>query len=204
MSASNPQGLKIISLILKVLAAFPLLIALGLFAGASYTANRQYNIIEKWPTVDAEVARSELTHHQHQFSHDASSTTVYEALIDFRYTVDGKQYTSPTGRAYSTSDYAGMKGKVDAYAPGTHHPIRYNPSNPNEIRSDAGFTFGFFLAPFILAVAALMTAGGAAVLFIMGTFVGRGMVACSSCGTMMRATRTICPRCGAPLTPGIS
>jgi hypothetical protein len=202
MATNNPQALKIVSLILKLFAALPLLMGLGLLIGAWFTGNRQYTILKKWPTVDAEVARSELTHHQHKFAHDASSTTVYQAQIDFRYTVGGKEYTSPTGSDYSTSDYAEMRGKVDTYAPGTHHTIRYNPANPNEIRYDAGFTFGFFLAPLIFLGTGLISAGGGAVLFFAGWAVGRAKVRCPSCGAMVRRNEASCPQCGAALAPG--
>ncbi|MDR3674973.1 MAG: DUF3592 domain-containing protein [Acidobacteriota bacterium] len=202
MATNNPQTLKIVSLILKVVGALPLLIGLGLLAGAWFTGNRQNTILKTWPTVDAEVARSELTSHQHQFDNDASSTTVYEAHIDFGYTVGGKQYTTPSGSGYFTSDYAEMKQKVDTYAPGTRHPIRYNPANPNDIRFDAGYTFGFFLGPLILAVVGLMLAGTGAALFFTGWAIGRAKALCPSCGQKFRHTEPSCPNCGAALSPG--
>jgi hypothetical protein len=202
MATNNPQALKIVSLILKLIGALPLLIGLGLLAGACFFLNRQYTILEKWPSVDAEVARSELTHHQSTSANDASSTTVYEAHIDFRYIVGGKQYTSPTGSDYSTSSYAEMKGKVDTYAPGTHHAIRYNPANPNDIRYDAGFTFGFFLAPLILGVVGLMFTAAGVALFFAGWAIGRAKVLCPSCGAMVRWREQGCPNCGAALLPG--
>ena len=199
MATNNPQGLKILSIVLRLFGAIPLLLGLGLLAGAWFTAQRQYTILKKWPTVDAQVARSELTHHQHQFANDASSTTVYEAHIDFRYTVDGKQYTSPTGSNYSTSDYASMKHKVDIYAPGTHHPLRYNPDNPNDIRFDAGYTFGFFLTPLILGGAGLIATSIGVVLFLVGWGIGKTKVRCPSCGQSVSGNEPGCPRCGAAI-----
>jgi len=173
MATNNAKTLKIISVILKLCAVIPLLIGLGLLAGGCYMGNRQYTIVKKWPTTDAEVTLSAVASHQTEFSNDAHSTTVYQAFIDFRYTVDGKEYTSPTGRGYSTSDYAEIKGKVDQFAPGTHHPIRYNPANPDDIRNDAGFTFEFFMAPLILLGSGLMAAFGGVALFGIGWVVGR-------------------------------
>jgi len=199
MATNNPQALKILSLILKLFGVIPLLIGLGLLGGGRFIGKQQYTILKKWPTVDAEVARSELASHQEKFANDASSTMVYQAHIDFRYTVGGKQYTAPTGTDYSTSDYAEMKGKVDTYAPGTHHPIRYNPANPNDIRYDAGYTFGFFLAPLIFAGAGLMFAVTGAGLFLVGWAIGRAKVRCPSCGQIVRRTEPSCPNCGAAL-----
>jgi len=200
MATNNPQALKIVSLILKLFAALPLLMGLGLLIGAWFTGNRQYTILKKWPTIDAEVARSELASHQEKFAHDPSPTTVYQAKIDFRYTVGDQQYTTPAGSDYSTSSYAEMKQKVDTYAPGTHHPIRYNPANPNDIRFDAAFTLGFFMGPLILAGTGLgFTVTGAA-LFFIGWVIGKARVRCPSCGTMVRRTEPTCPNCGTALS----
>jgi len=114
MAADNPQALKIVSVILKFLGTIPLLIGLGLLIGAVFSGNRQYTILTKWPTDDAEVARSELAHHRETFA-NGHPATVYQALIDFRYNVDGKEDTGSRSSDYCTSDYAEMKGKVDAY-----------------------------------------------------------------------------------------
>ena len=204
MAANNPQALKIISLLIKLFGVLPLLLGLGLLTGAWFTASHRYTIVKKWPTVDAEVTRSELTHHQETFGKNNTPTTVYQAQIEFRYTVGGKSYTSPTGLDYSSSNFVGMKLKVDTYAPGTHHPIRYNPANPNDIRYDAGFTFGFFLVPLILGISGLgFTLVGAAV-FYGGMALGRAKVRCPSCGEMFRYTEPACPNCGAAYSPRVA
>lgn len=199
MATNDPQTIKIVSAILKVVAVLPLLVGIGLLTGAGFTVNRQYTILKKWPTVDAEVARSELTSRQTTFANDASPTTVYQAHIEFRYAIGGKPYSTATGSHYSTSDFAEMKQKVDTYAPGTHHVIRYNPSNPNEIRYDAGFTFGFFLAPLILGGVGLMSTVAGAGLFFAGWTIGKAKVRCPSCGEMVRRTEQSCPNCGTAL-----
>jgi hypothetical protein len=202
MAANNPQALKIVSLILKLIGSIPLLIGLGLIVGACFFGNHQYTILKTWPTVDAEVAGSALATRQEKSANSASSTTMYQAHIDFRYEVGGKVYTSPAGSDYSTSDYAEMKQKVDTYAPGTHHPIRYNPANPNDIRYDAGYTFGFFLGPLILLGVGLGFTGAGASLFLLGWVLGRVKIRCPACGAMVRRTESSCPNCGAGLSPG--
>jgi hypothetical protein len=201
MAANNPQALKIISLLIKLFGVLPLLLGLGLLTGAYFLGSHRYTIVKKWPTVDAEVTHSEVTHHQETIGTHNRLTTVYQAQIDFRYTLGGKSYTSPTGSDYSTSNFAEMKLKVDTYAPGTHHPIRYNPENPNDISYDAGFTFGFFLAPLVLGIVGLgFTLVGAAV-FYGGMALGRAKVRCPSCGEMFRYTEPVCPNCGAAYAP---
>ena len=74
---------------------------------------------------------------------------MYQAEIEFRYTIDGKPFETPSRSDYSTSDYEAMKRIAAAYSPGTRHMVRYNPTNPNDIRMNAGYNFGFFLAPII-------------------------------------------------------
>jgi hypothetical protein len=201
MATNNPQALRVVSVILKLFGVIPLLIGLGFLAGAWFIASHQYTILKKWPTVDAEVARSELRHHQETIGKNNTRSTVYQAQIEFRYAVGGKQYTTPAGSNYSTSNYAEMAQKVDTYAPGTHHPIRYNPANPNDICFDAGFTFGFFLVPLIFGgVGLVFTLIGAAV-FFAGWAIGKAKVRCPSCGAMVRRTEPSCPLCGAALSP---
>ena len=127
---------------------------------------------------------------------------MYQAKIDFRYTVGGKQYTTPSSSSLSTSNYAEMKQEVDTYAPGTRHPIRYNPANPNDISYEAGFTFGFFLGPLILGVVGLGFTATGAVLFFIGWAIVKAKVPCPSCGAMVRRTEPSCPNCGTALLQG--
>lgn len=122
---------------------------------------------------------------------------VYEANVEFRYTVGGKSYTAQAGSDYSTSDYAEMKQKVKTYAPGTHHPIRYNPGNPSDISYDAGFTIGFFLVPLIVSGAGLIAVSTGVVLFLIGWGMGEATVRCTSCGQVVMRSEKVCPKCGA-------
>lgn len=62
-------------------------------------------------------------------------TYEYTPQIEFRYAVSGKDYTAGPPSDYVTDTYdhaatmlAGM------YAPGTHHPLLYNPRDPRVIR----------------------------------------------------------------------
>lgn len=63
-----------------------------------------------------------------------------------------------------------MKRKVDAYASGTRHPIRYNPADPNDMRFDVGYNFSFFFLPGLLGLMGLIFGGlGVGVLFASRT-----------------------------------
>jgi hypothetical protein len=142
--------------------------------------------------------RSELVSHQERMAHNHLAT-LYQAHIDFRYYVGGKLYTTPTGSDYSSSDYAGMKQRAEANAPGTHHSIRYDPANPYAIRYDAGYTLAFFLGPLILLFSGLMSTSIGVVFFLLGSMIGKVKVQCPSCGQPVGARERACPYCGAGL-----
>lgn len=116
-------------------------VVIGLWMG-----HIQSTVIKTWPTVDAEVIKSQVNATRGT-TRNGFRVTRYEAEIEFRYTVGGKQYTSRSTPGYITARYSVMKRIVDTYAPGTRHPIRYNPEYPNIILFNAGYNFDFFLLP---------------------------------------------------------
>ena len=204
MAANNPQVAKVVAFGLTLFGTVPALVGLGLLASAVFTGNRQFTILNKWPTTEAEVVRSELAHHPFTFRHDSRPTTVYQALVDFHYTVGGRDYTATTGTHYSSSNYKEMKGKVDRFASGSHHPIRYNPDNPNDMREDAGYTFGFFITPVLLGAFGLPALGFGLLFIAMGRRVGKSQLHCPSCGAGVARGDAYCPACGTTLPTPIS
>jgi len=178
---------------LRLVGGIFLLVGLVLLAGAWWSGNRQYTILKTWPSVQAEVTKSQLTK-----SRDKNGNWTYGAEIEFHYLVNGKVYNTPATSSYQTSNYTAVKRQLDAFAPGTTHSILYNPADPDDIRFDAGLTLGFFLLPFILGVIGLpfSVIGAALLLASRGPSAG---VACPSCGKSANAGNSFCPRCGAPL-----
>jgi len=170
-------------------------VGLLLLAFGGWVGNRQYTILKHWPAVDALVTKSQVAHHESASQN--STTTMYRAEIEFRYMVNGKEYTTASASPYSTSNYAEMKRKVEAYAPGTTHSIRYNPADANDIRFDVGFNFGFFFLPALL--------GGMGLIFFLvggGLLIGSRkarILVCPSCGQGVEAGHRYCPNCAAPL-----
>ena len=171
---------------------FPL--GLCFLAVAWYTGSHQYSILKSWPAVDAQVAQSRMII---QRSSKNRSTT-YSAEMNFQYRADGKEYSTPASLDYSTGNYAAIKRMVDDYAPRTHHPIRYNPSDPNDIRFDAGYTLGFFLLPIIFGGMGLIFSGvGMGLLYASFSKTKRR---CPSCGHKVGEADGVCPKCAAPLS----
>jgi uncharacterized protein DUF3592 len=125
-----------------------LLAALGLLllGGAWWTGNNRFTILKYWPTVTAEVTKSEA----YLSSSGSHSDRWYRTKIEFRFEVDGKQFAASASEKSDSSSGAQMTAK--AYAPGTRHTIRYNPANPNDIRFNTNDTVVFFLAPIVLGI----------------------------------------------------
>jgi len=176
----------------KLVGSILTLVGLILLGVAGWTGNRQYTILKTWPSVEAEVVKSEVISYR-----DSEGDRMYRAAIDFRYAVDGREYTVPSSSSYSSSSYSSMRSKVNAYAPGTRHPIRYNPSDPGDMRFDVGYNFGFFFLPFLLGVMGLVFSGvGAGILRASRSVQPR---LCPSCGQPVEKGQNFCPSCAAPL-----
>ncbi|MBI4164827.1 MAG: DUF3592 domain-containing protein [Acidobacteria bacterium] len=157
---------------------------------AGWTGIRQYHILKSWPNVEAEVVNSQVIRY-----HDAESGTTYRAAIDFRYGVEGKEYTAAASSSYSSSSYSRMKAKADAYATGTRHPVRYNPADPSDMRFEAGYNFSFFFLPGTLGLIGLTFSGlGGALL--LGSRTVREL-RCPSCGQVADEGQNFCPNCAA-------
>jgi uncharacterized protein DUF3592/zinc ribbon protein len=169
-------------------------VVIGLWMG-----HVQSTTIKTWPIVDAEVIKSQVNATRGT-TRNGFPVTRYEAEIVFRYTVGGKEYTSRSTPGYMTSRYSIMKRIVDTYAPGTYHPIRYNPEYPNIVIFNAGYNFGFFLLPVMF--------GGMGLLFtVIGVIILKGAPAawagpgrpCQACGQALQPGQKFCSNCGTPV-----
>lgn len=178
---------------LRLVGGFFFLVGLALLAGAGWSVNRQMTILKTWPKTEAQVTKSQLTKSQ-----DKDGDWTYGTAYEFRYTVNGKEYNTPSRSSYQTSNYTGTKRQLDAFAPGTTHTILYNPADPNDIRFDAGHNFGFFLLAFALGVVGLpFSLVGAGLL--LASRGGTAGPVCPSCFRSAGTDASFCPHCGAPL-----
>jgi hypothetical protein len=164
---------------------------------AGWSGNRQYTIMTRWPTVEAEVVKSEVTHHQSQSSNEARTSDMYTTEVVFRYTLNGEEYVTPSTTGYSSSSYPEMKRKADAFPPGSHHVLRYNPSDPNDVRFNAGYNLGFFFLPLIMVTMGVVFTG-IGVLFIYFSMKERPL-RCPSCGQLVMKGQNYCPNCATPV-----
>ena len=169
----------------------------------------QSTVIKTWPTVDAEVIKSEVIATRGT-TRNGFPVTRYEAEIVFRYTVGGKEYTSRSTAGYMTARYSIMKRIVDTYAPGTHHPIRYHPEYPGTVLFNAGYNFAFFLLPLMFGgLGLLFTVIGVITLkrapparsFEKDARAGPGRP-CQACGQALQPAQKFCSNCGRPVPAG--
>lgn len=188
MAAPNPA--RIIGYIFIPIG----IVAIGV---AVWLAEQRREVLRSWPETQAQVTHSELT-----YTRSRSGSSMYSAVYVFRYTANGTEYMARDGPGYSTSSYSSMEEKVKKYAPGTRHPIRYNPANPQEIRIEAGYNLTTFGIP-------LGVAAGGLVFFGIGLGVAGGggrsrysdLVDCPACGKQTLAGHPSCIRCGAAMPP---
>lgn len=167
-------------------------VGLILLTVAGWFGNRQYNILKSWPTVDATVAKSRVVHYLGR-----RGRITYEAEVEFRYTLGGKSFDTRSRSDYSTSSYSAMKSIADAFAPGTRHMVRYNPADPQDIRMNAGYNFGFFFVPLLLgAMGAFFTLIGIVMLVALRS---AQPLLCPGCGLRVKPGQRFCPECATPL-----
>jgi hypothetical protein len=149
-----------------------LLVGLSMLGGAGWALAQSLVILRTWPEIQAEVTRSKMFSHvvtsekREEDPMDSSrtrtvrtSTTMYGAQLELRYTVNGREYNTPTGAGYETSDAGTMSELVARYAVGTRHPIRYNPSNPGDIRIEVSNTGIFIMLPLIVGTLGAISTG---------------------------------------------
>lgn len=192
MSLWNRQNSRLVGAFLTCVGSPSVVI--GLWMG-----HVQSTVIKTWPIVDAEVIKSQVNATRGT-TRNGFPVTRYEAEIVFRYTVGGKEYTSRSTPGYMTSRYSIMKRIVDTYAPGTHHPIRYNPEYPNIVIFNAGYNFAFFLLP-------VMFGGGGLLFTVIGVITLKGAPAaqvgpgrpCQACGQALQPGQKFCSNCGTPV-----
>jgi hypothetical protein len=138
----------------KMVGRLFVILGILMLGAAFWTGKVQYDVLNHWPKVEAEVTSSRVAQ-----GPDSEGTMMYKAAVEFRYTVNGNEFSTPSSSNISTSSYASVKREVDRYAVGTRHLIWHNPDDPNDVRFDAGYTLGFFFIPVLLGGMGVVFAG---------------------------------------------
>jgi len=192
--------------------------------GAGIWVGRQLHIVWNiWPSTDGVVVRGGVQETlEVPYAKGGMPFHRYTPRIVFRYTVNGKAYTTEAPSVYKAESFDQAAAKlIRLYPPGTHHPIRYNPRDPGDIRFGTiefgPLAFSFLLLVFGAALSAVgitslamgysqraelapaMEQGSAATVL---PFPDRASpepsaatLRCPACGRPVKATEDSCPNC---------
>jgi len=199
-----------------------LLIGIALTGAGIWTSRQLHIVWSIWPSTDGVVMRSTLQETLHVPSAKGGMPYHrYSPKVEFRYSVGGQTYTTEANSVYSAGSVReATENLVALYAPGTHHPVRYNPRDPRDIRFGV-IEFGPLALSFLLLVLGVMltTVGTRAVISgalqavapaeVAGPSRAKvlpfaeppraqpaeGTVVCPGCGRRVKASEDNCPNC---------
>jgi hypothetical protein len=217
MDNKDDRGDLVSQAVLGLLVGFSLMLA-GIWAG------RQLHIVWNiWPSTDGTVVRATVQESlEVPYAKGGMPVHHYTPQIEFRYTVNGRDYVSEAPSVYTADSYEKASANLARlYAPGTHHPIRYNPRDPRDIQFGViefgGLAFSFLLLIVGIAISTLgldslvraysrrVELAPAEALGVEATvlpFAGRvpqepltDTLLCPACGRPVKATEDTCPNC---------
>jgi hypothetical protein len=203
--------------------AMGLLVGLSLMLAGIWVGRQLHIVWNIWPSTDGVVVGGAV---QELLAVPSAKGGIpvhrYAPKIEFRYRVNGRDYTTEAPSVYTTDTYDRAAANIARmYAPGTHHPIRYNPRNPSDIRFGI-IEFGPLAFSFLLLIlGAVISAVGVNSLAMGYTgvvapapvkapripatvlpFADRAAqearaeaLRCPSCGRPVLATEDNCPNC---------
>lgn len=118
---------------------------------------RQAWILHSWPEIQAQVIRSDVT-----VEPGPDHAQIYSSKILVLYTVSGKPMTAEL-TSFQSNNYQETATRAADYGVGSRHLLRYDPTNPSQVRVGAGWNRRFFAVPLLLtamaAFFALIAAG---------------------------------------------
>jgi Protein of unknown function (DUF3592) len=117
-------------------------IGVAVFVGGAIATFLQYAVVKYWLPTRGEVVKSQVENVT-----GPNSPTRYQPEVEFRYTVDGREFVSKTVPTSNAGSYPAARQLANSYSRGSQHVIRYDPANPADIRANAGYTLDFFLGP---------------------------------------------------------
>jgi len=198
-----------------------LVLGLALMMAGIWSGRQLHIVWNIWPSTDGVVVRGNVQEVlQIPYAKGGVPFHSYTPKIEFRYTVGGKAYTTEAPSVHSASTYDQAATSLSGlYAPGTHHPIRYDPRDPRNIQFgviDFGpLAFSLLLLIFGAAVSAIgvdslvrgylervevAPAKAPRVPATVLPFPERAqqepeMLRCPGCGRMVSASEDNCPNC---------
>jgi hypothetical protein len=203
--------------------AMGLLVGLSLVVAGIWVGRQLHIVWNIWPSTDGVVARGAVQEIlEVPYAKGGMPIHRFTPKIEFRYRVSGRDFTTETPSVHTADTYAEAAASLaQMYAPGTHHPIRYNPRDPRDIQFGT-IEFGPLAFSFLLLITGVVLSAAGLNLLVMGysrpveyapakeqgtaatvlPFADRARqqpspakVLCPSCGRPVKATEETCPNC---------
>ena len=113
-----------------------LLVGVALAAAGIWTGGQLHIVWSLWPSTDGVVVSGTVQDTvEVPYSRWGTPIHRFSPQVEFRYTANGTDYRTQAVSVYAADTYTEAAARlIRRYAPGTHHPIRYNPRDPREIR----------------------------------------------------------------------
>ena len=200
-----------------------LIVGLSLVVAGVWAGRRLHIVWNVWPSTDGVVVRGSVQETlEVPYAKGGMPIHRYTPKIEFHYTVSGRDYTTEAPSVYTADTYEKAAGNlVRMYAPGSHHPLRYNPHDPRDIRfgivefGPLAFSFLLLITGVVLAAVGLnslvvgywqrvelATAKAQGIPATVLPFVDRARqepsavtLRCPACGRPVKATEDTCPNC---------
>jgi hypothetical protein len=108
----------------------------------------QLRVLRNWPETDAQILQSEVV-----VQPSSGHQNLYRAKLQVLYTVGGQPITSDL-TSFESANYEATQKRTEQFPVGSHHAVRYDPSNPAQARIGAGWNRTYFALPLIVATTA--------------------------------------------------
>lgn len=203
--------------------AMGLLVGLSLILAGIWTGRQLHIVWNIWPSTDGVVVRGVVQEVlQAPYAKGGMPLHRYTPKIEFRYAVGGRNYVTVAPSVYTADTYDQAAANLARmYAPGTHHPIRYNPRDPRDIEFGI-IDFGSLAFSFLLLIGGVVLSTVGLKLLVMGyaehvelapaqeqgirapvlPFAERARpeplaatLRCPACGRPVKTTEDTCPNC---------
>lgn len=88
---------------------------------------------QAWPTAPGAIVSSSIQEHQQYDADDQSTSTSYEPVIQYRYTIMGQEYLG-SRVAFGASSFGRSQAEaiVNRYRPNQAVSVHYDPQEPSE------------------------------------------------------------------------
>jgi hypothetical protein len=116
--------------------AMGILVGLSLVAAGIWSGRQLHIVWNVWPSTDGVVVRGAVEEVlQAPYAKGGMPIPRYTQKVEFRYAANGRDYSTTASSVYIGDTYEKAATELARmYAPGTHHPIRYNPRDPRDIQ----------------------------------------------------------------------